>query len=200
MTTSKLFFIYVAKNIEWKERQQEDWNYVLSMSRFYHWWVKRYFDIDLAVQADLLPVIPGKLFDRMSVSYLARDHSERGSDVYHFYLAYFKPLWTDCNTQGYSGDNFGMSYWQRPPTGTSEVARYRFFADNNCQKVSHVLAHKLLKAKGKGKPDYFKKVHEVWDLHTHGELPFLYFNARHERTSHDPGNYEFVTLDVNKVR
>ena len=46
------------------------------------------FDLDLTVEADILPVIPGRVFDRMSISYLERDHKERGRSIYHFYLTY----------------------------------------------------------------------------------------------------------------
>ena len=93
--TVKLFFIYVAKEQEWRQRQSEDWDYVSSLSRFFRWWIKRCFDMDFTVEADILPVIPGRLFDRMSISYLQRDHKDRGKSIYHFYLAYFKPLLTD---------------------------------------------------------------------------------------------------------
>ncbi|MDQ3869866.1 MAG: hypothetical protein M3250_09980, partial [Thermoproteota archaeon] len=74
MLPKKLFFIYVAKNDEWQQRQKEDWNYVTSMTRFYHWWINRHFNIDFSVETDILPVIPGRFFDRMSVGYLTRDH------------------------------------------------------------------------------------------------------------------------------
>src|SRR5919109_482478 len=33
----KLFFIYVAKEEEWRQRQSEDWDYVSSLSRFFTW-------------------------------------------------------------------------------------------------------------------------------------------------------------------
>jgi hypothetical protein len=84
LVPKKLFFIYVAKNQEWQQRQKEDWAYVYSISRFHHWWIKHFFDIDFKIDADILPVIPGGLFDRMSVGYLARDHSQRGKLTYHF--------------------------------------------------------------------------------------------------------------------
>ena len=86
----------MAKNEEWKQRYEEDWNYVSSMTRFFKWWIKHEFDIDITLEADILPVIPGKIFDRPSLAYLLKDHSDRGNSVFHFYLPYFKPLWTDC--------------------------------------------------------------------------------------------------------
>ncbi|MEM3094291.1 MAG: hypothetical protein QXX64_01505 [Nitrososphaera sp.] len=194
LKADKLFFIYVAKNKEWQQRQQEDWGYVSSMSRFFKWWAQRYFDVELPVEADILPVIPGKLFDRMSLAYLVRDHSERGNDIYHFYLAYFKPFWTDCNTEGYTAENIGMAWWQRPDSGVSETERYVFYADNNCPRVSHVLAHELLRMKGKTKKDYFGKVHDLWDKHVYKDKPFLYFDSRFKRVRKDD-SYRFATLD-----
>jgi hypothetical protein len=194
LKADKLFFIYVAKNKEWQQRQQEDWGYVSSMSRFFKWWAQRYFDVELPVEADILPVIPGKLFDRMSLAYLVRDHSERGNDIYHFYLAYFKPFWTDCNTEGYTAENIGIAWWQRPESDTSEIERYAFYADNNCPRVSHVLAHELLRMKGKTKKDYFGKVHDLWDKHVYNDKPFLYFDSRFKRVRKDD-SYRFVTLD-----
>ena len=194
LKADKLFFIYVAKNKEWQERQQEDWGYVSSMSRFFKWWARRYFDIELRVEADILPVIPGKLFDRMSLAYLIRDHSDRGNDVYHFYLAYFKPFWTDCNTEGYTAENLGIAWWQRPDDGASEIKRYAFYADKNCPRVSHVLAHEFLRMKGRTKKDYFGKVHDLWDSHVYKDHQFLHFDNQFKRVRKED-TYHFVTLD-----
>ena len=194
----KLFFIYVARNEEWRQRQKEDWDYVYSMSRFYHWWIKRYFHIDFTVDADILPVIPGKVFDRMSVNYLVRDHNQRGKTIYHFYLAYFSPFWTDCHTDGYSSENFGMIYWKRPKTSNSGIYHAKFFADTNCAKVSHVLSHELIRIKGKKRKEYFDKIHDLWDRHTLKGLPYNYYNERFNRVSQD-SYYSFATLDISQL-
>jgi hypothetical protein len=194
MKAEKVFFIYVAKNKEWQRMQAEDWGYVSAMSRFYKWWMRRYFDVELPVEADILPVITGKMFDRMSVAYLTRDHTERGKEVYHFYLAYFKPFFTDCNTEGYTAENLGITWWQRPASEASETRRYAFFADENCPRVSHVLAHELLRMKGRVKKDYFGGVHELWDRHVYGDLPFLYFDSQFKRVRKED-SYRFVTID-----
>lgn len=164
------------------------------MTRFFKWWAQRYFDVKLPVQADILPVIPGKLFDRMSLAYLLRDHSERGDYIYHFYLAYFKPFWTDCNTEGYTAQNLGIAWWQRPDGESSETKRHAFYADENCPRVSHVLAHELLRMKGKTKKDYFGKVHDLWDEHIYKQKPFLYFDNHFKRVRKED-SYRFVTLD-----
>jgi hypothetical protein len=194
----KIFFIYVAKASEWQQRQQEDWNYVSSMARFFKWWAQRYFDIKLPVDADILPVVPGKVFDRMSLAYLMRDHSERGSFTYHFYLAYFKPFWTDCNTEGYTAENLGVTWWQRLDDVSSETQRYAFYAEKNCPRVSHVLAHELLRMKGKTKKDYFGKVHDLWDRHVYKDEPFLYFDSQFRRV-HKEDSFRFATIDPSEL-
>jgi hypothetical protein len=198
LKADRLFFIYVAKEKEWQQMEKDDWVYVSSMARFFRWWAQRYFDIDLAVQADILPVVPGKLFDRMSVAYLIRDHSERGRDIFHFYLAYFKPLFTDCNTEGYTAPSIGIAWWQRPFESMSEILRYGFYADRNCPRVSHVFAHELLRMRGKTKKDFFGKVHDLWDKHLHGDKPFLYFDSHFRRVSRE-GSYRFVTIDPDEL-
>ncbi len=198
MKPEKIFFIYVAKASEWQQRQQEDWNYVSSMARFFKWWAQRYFDIKLPVDADILPVVPGKVFDRMSLAYLMRDHSERGSFTYHFYLAYFKPFWTDCNTEGYTAENLGVTWWQRLDDVSSETQRYAFYAEKNCPRVSHVLAHELLRMKGKTKKDYFGKVHDLWDRHVYKDEPFLYFDSQFRRV-HKEDSFRFATIDPSEL-
>jgi hypothetical protein len=198
LIADKLFFIYVAKNEEWQEMQREDWAYVESMSRFFKWWMKRYFEVEMPVEADILPVIPGKLFDRMSVAYLIRDHEERGNDVLHFYLAYFKPFWTDCNTEGYTSKNLGITWWERPEGGGSESARLELFVEKNCPRVSHILAHELLRAKGKAKKQFFGKVHELWDKHIYDNVPFLYFDSKFKKVGKE-NSHKFVTLDPGEL-
>ena len=198
LKADRLFFIYIAKEKEWQQLEREDWVYVSAMTRFFKWWSRRYFDISLPVQADILPVVPGKLFDRMSVAYLIRDHSERGQETFHFYLAYFKPLFTDCNTEGYTAPGVGIAWWQRPAASTSEIQRYHFYADNNCPRVSHILTHELLRMKGKTKKDFFGKVHELWDKHIYKLQPFLYFDSQFKRVSSED-SYRFVTINPDEL-
>lgn len=198
LKADRLFFIYVAKEKEWQQLEREDWIYVSAMTRFFKWWTQRYFGISIPVQADILPIIPGKFFDRMSVAYLIRDHSERGQDTFHFYLAYFKPLFTDCNTEGYTAPGIGIAWWQRPASSVPEIERYRFYADNNCPRVSHILAHELLRMKGKTKKDFFGKVHELWDKHVYKVQPFLYFDSQFKRVSSED-SYRFVTINPDEL-
>lgn len=198
LKADRLFFIYVAREKEWQQLEREDWAYVSAMTRFFRWWTRRYFDISLQVQADILPVVPGKLFDRMSVAYLIRDHSERGHETFHFYLAYFKPIFTDCNTEGYTAPGIGITWWQRPVASMPEIKRYRFYADNNCPRVSHILTHELLRMNGKTKKDFFGKVHELWDKHVYNDQPFLYFDSQFKRVSSED-SYRFVTLNPDEL-
>jgi len=198
LPTKKLFFIYVAKNEEWQQRQKDDWDYVYSMARFYHWWIKHYFHMDFTVDADILPVIPGKLFDRMSVNYLVRNHNQRGKTIHHFYLAYFRPFWTDCQTEGYSSENFGMIYWRRPDTISSDIQCAKFFADTNCAKVSHVLSHELMRIKGRKRKEYFDMIHDLWNRHVYKDLSYNYYNERFIRVSQG-SPYRFATLDISQL-
>ena len=194
-----LFFIYVAKNKDWIRLQNEDWYYVSLMSRFFRQWIKRSFDVNLKVKADILPVIPGKLFDRMSLSYLSRDHIDRDKTTYHFYLTYFKPFWTDCRTEGYSSENFGVAYWERSKNPLSDLDRIRFYSDKNCARVSHVLTHEILRMMEKSRKVYFDEVHELWDKHIYEQLPFQYFNNKFELVSNKE-SYRFVTIDPKRIK
>lgn len=195
----KLFFIYVAKNEEWKKLYDEDWDYVSSMARFFKYWIKHQFDEDISVDADILPVITGKVFDRMSLAYLLRDHAERGDSIFHFYLSYHKPLWTDCLIPGYHGSNFGYISWARPKniSPLSEI-NVKFFADNNCTKVSHIIAHEFLRRKGKKRKTYFEQVHKLWDLHIKSSVPFNYYNSKFNKVLKTDA-YRFVTIDLTKL-
>lgn len=199
MTFDKLFFIYVAKNNEWKKLHDEDWDYVSAMTKFFHWWIKKYFDLNFSVDVDILPVISGKIFDRMSLAYLLRDHDERGKSIFHFYLSYFKPFWTDCDTEGYSSDNFGMAFWDRPKQKLSRELHEKYFADNNCARISHVLIHEVLRLSGKSKKEYFNNVHDVWNEHLHKNLPFSYYDEKFKKIS-NTGNYRFVTIDIMRIK
>jgi hypothetical protein len=193
-----LLFIYVARNEDWVLRQKEDWGYVSIMARFFQKWIRNTFNLKVTIHADILPVIPGRIFDRMSVSYLARDHSTRGKSIYHFYLAYFKPFWTDCQTEGYSSDNFGMVYWDRPKGSLSHPERIRYFADKNCIKISHLISHEIMRMMGKPRRVYFDAIHDLWQKHMEGIIPFLRFNEGFDSVSMGD-SYHFATVDLRKI-
>ena len=198
MSKVNVFFIYIAKNEEWRQRQEQDMGYVHSMARFYQWWLKHQFNMNLKVECDILPVIPGKIFDRMSIGYLMRDHNQRGKGIYHFYLSYSKPIWTDCPIEGYTAENFGLMLWKRPASSLSDELRVKFYADSNCAAVSHLISHEILRMKGKAKREYFGEVHRVWNDHLHRHLPFIYFNDSYRVVSKE-SLYRFVTLDIRQV-
>lgn len=198
--SNKLFFIYVAKNEEWKQRYEEDWEYVTAMTRFFKWWIKHEFDVDIALESDILPIIPGKIFDRPSLPYLIRDHSKRGDSIFHFYLPYFKPFWTDCRPlEGYHAENFGMVKWHRPKQLSSSCyENEKYFADNNCAQISHVLAHEFLRRNNNKRKIYFDGIHKLWSLHIEGSEPFLYYNRIFKRVTAN-SEYRFVTIDLSKL-
>ncbi len=195
----KLFFIYVVKNEEWKQRYEEDWDYVSSMALFFKWWIRQEFDKDIMVEADILPVIPGKIFDRPSLAYLLKDHSDRGNSVFHFYLPYFKPLWTDCRPlHGYYSNNFGMVTWHRPKSLSSHELNEKYFANNNCAQISHILTHEILRQSSKKRKEYFDNVHKLWNMHVDGLQSFSYYNRNFKRVS-STSNYRFITMDITKL-
>jgi hypothetical protein len=189
----------VAKNEQWKERYEKDWDYVSSMSRFFKWWIKRQFGEDVSVDADILPVIPGKLFDRMSLAYLLRDHNQRGSSTFHFYLAYFKPMWSDCKLDTYHSDNFGLATWRRPKTFSSlDDVNARYFADNNCAKISHLISHEFLRRQKKKRKIYFDAVHNLWSSHVNDSIPFLYYDRQFHKVTKN-SEYRYITIDLAKL-
>jgi len=195
----KLFFIYVAKNDEWKERYEKDWTYVSSMTRFFRWWIKREFNVNMTIEADILPVITGKIFDRMSIAYLLKDHSDRGDSIFHFYLAYFRPWWSDCRLDVYHADNFGLATWRRPKIFSSlDEQNEKYFADNNCAKISHVLCHEFLRRQGKKRKVYFDGIHKLWYSHTSNSIPFVYYDRQFRKVSKSDG-YRFITMDLTKL-
>jgi hypothetical protein len=197
---NRLFFIYVAKNEEWKKLYEEDWTYVSSMTRFFKWWIEHEFNVDVTAESDILPIIPGKIFDRPSIAYLLKDHSERGSSVFHFYLPYFKPIWTDCRpVDGYHAENIGMVTWHRPkPSHPSSERNEKYFADNNCAQISHVISHEFLRRSGKKRKIYFDGIHNLWGLHLNGSVPFLYYNRQFKMVSKG-SEYRYATIDLTKL-
>ena len=190
----------MAKNEEWKQRYEEDWEYVTAMTRFFKWWIKHEFDADITIEADILPVIPGKIFDRPSLPYLLRDHSQRGDSIFHFYLPYFKPFWTDCRPlEGYHTENFGMVKWHRPKQLSSSCyENEKYFADNNCAQISHVIAHEFLRRKNNKRKIYFGSIHNLWSRHIEGSEPFLYYNRLFKRVTAD-SEYRFITINLSKL-
>ena len=157
------------------------------MATFFGFWVHRTFGLQFDVSSDIMVSAPRGLLQRADTHLLLQDHEQRDKNTYHFYLAYFRPLWTDCTCEGYHAENFGMVWWQRPPRGDD----VQFMAQKNCTTVSHELAHELLRQRGVKK--YIPLVHDVWTKHLFADLPFVGYDANHRVVRSNP---RFLVIDT----
>jgi len=185
-----LHFIFLVKEEELEERKWE-FQYVEKMAGFYKSWIERVFSKKVDVQSDEMIVRSGNRPLIMDTPILLDDHSSRGEQIFHFYLAYFRPLWTDCTCEGYFAENFGMIWWQKSP----KKGDIEFLREKNCTKVSHELAHEFLRmAKFK---NYKEIVHEIWDKHLFASQPFEHYDASYKRSENDA---LFATLDTSSLK
>jgi len=185
-----LHFIFVVKE-EDREKRKLEFEYIKQMANFYKVWIKEKFGRDFEIQCDELITKPRSLFQKLDTHTLIKDHEQRGTQIYHFYLCHFKPLWTDCTCEGYHAENFGMVWWQ-PPKDPSDTL---FLAEKNCTTVSHVLTHELLRASGRKK--FIEDVHEIWTKHFYDQLHFEQYGANFEKTEGKP---MFLTIDTSKLK
>ncbi len=183
-------FIFVIKQDELENRSWE-FEYISRMTQFYKSWIEKTFSAKVDVKADQMPVKPGRLFNRIDVNSILEDHRKRGESIYHFYLCYFRPLWTDCTCEGYHAENFGMIWWQQSPK-KDDIS---FLAEKNCTNVSHELAHEFLRQAGNKR--YVEIVHDIWDKHLFASLPFEYYDNTFTKTTKLP---TFSTLDTSSFR
>jgi hypothetical protein len=182
-----LHFIFVIKEKDLDKRKIE-YEYVKQMAQFYKVWIKKHFSKDFKIKTDEMITKPRSIFQRLDIHSLAKDHQERGKDIYHFYLCHFRPIWTDCTCEGYHAENFSMVWWQEPKKQDDTL----FLAENNCTTVSHELAHELLRqAKHK---KFVEDVHDVWTQHLFNHLPFEQYGKNLEKTDTEP---MFLTLDMS---
>jgi hypothetical protein len=181
-----LHFIFVIKDKELGSRSAE-FKYVKKMAHFFKIWVKTKFSLDLDIQCDEMITKPRILLQRLDTHNLLKDHRERGEDIYHFYLCHFRPLWTDCTCEGYHAENFGMIRWESPKTQDDTL----FLAEKNCTAVSHEIAHEILRQIGHKR--YIEDVHDVWQQHLFGAIPFEQYGEDFEPTSNKPS---FLALDT----
>lgn len=188
----KLHFIFLIRDSEVPDRREE-FEYVQAMSSFFGYWIREVFGIRFEVLCDMMVSGRRSILRRPDIHTLVEDHRERGSDVYHFYLAYFRPLWTDCTCEGYHAENFGMVWWQRPPEGP-DAPSVPFMAERNCAAVSHVLAHEILRQKGH--PRYVPAVHDVWTRHHYSDLRFVGYGLDHKRDDRSPA---FLVIDTTDL-
>ena len=76
--------------------------------------------------------------------------------------------------------------------------RARFFAENNCTKISHLLTHECLRLLGRHRKEYFSLVHDLWESHVRGSIPFVYHNDRFARVLED-SPYYYKVIDVKRL-
>ncbi|RNJ80309.1 MAG: hypothetical protein EB829_00470 [Nitrosopumilus sp. H8] len=184
-----LHFIFVVKEQD-KLRRQPEFQYVKKMADFFQHWIKEKFDINYTIQCDLLITKPRGILDRLDTSTMIRDHEKRGKDIYHFYLTYFRPLWTDCTCEGYHAENFGMVYWIEPKNQNDTL----YMAEKNCTTVSHELLHEILRTKKK--KGYVKDVHDVWTKHLFEQLEFEQYDETFQKTDQRP---TFLAMDTSTL-
>lgn len=185
-----LHFIFVVKE-EDREKRKQEFEYVKQMGNFYKVWIKENFGRDFEIHCDELITKPRSIFQKLDTPTLIKDHQQRGTQIFHFYLCHFKPFWTDCTCEGYHAENFGMVWWQ-PPKDPSDTL---FLAEKNCTTVSHVLTHELLRAAGNKK--FIQDVHDIWTKHFYDQLHFEQYGANFEKTEGKP---MFLTIDTSKIK
>ncbi len=183
-------FIFLVKEEELEKRKWE-FDYVSKMSQFYKLWIAKTFSKQVDVLADQMIVHSGRSFSLINVTNLLEDHRKRGEDIFHFYMTYFRPMWTDCTCEGYFADNFGMAWWEKSQKNDD----ISFLAEKNCTKVSHELAHEFLRQVGH--KNYKELVHEVWDKHLFASLAFEYYDEKFNKVN-EPSL--FATLDTSGFR
>lgn len=181
-------FVFVVKRQDLEKRSWE-FDYVTRMAQFYKIWIDRTFSKKIEVQTDQMPVNPS-FFHRINMGSLLTDHRERGEDIYHFYLTYFRPLWTDCTCEGYHAENFSMVWWQ--PVIKDD---FSLLGEKNCTVVSHELAHEFLRQKGN--KNYVELVHDIWTKHLFASLPFEYYDDNFNKIE-KPST--FSTIDTSELR
>ena len=181
-----LHFIFVIKEKELGQRNAE-FEYIKKMAEFFKIWIKTKFSLDFDIRCDEMITKPRIILQRLDTHSLLKDHTERGDDIYHFYLCHFRPLWTDCTCEGYHAENFGMMRWEKPKNQDDTL----FLAEKNCTVVSHEILHELLRKSGYKR--YIEDVHEVWEKHLFGDLPFEQYGIDFKPTTKKPS---FLTSDT----
>ena len=185
-----LHFIFLIKEEELEKRKWE-FNYVTNMAQFYKTWIEKTFSREVVVQTDEMVQRSSSRFNLVDVPTILEDHKSRGEAIFHFYLTYFRPLWTDCTCEGYFAENFGMVWWEK----SKQKDDINFLMERNCPKVSHELAHEFLRQLGY--KSYKEIVHEIWDKHIFASLPFEHYDSHHKKSEKDP---LFATIDTSSLQ
>ncbi|MEM4349011.1 MAG: hypothetical protein QXR25_07725 [Candidatus Nitrosocaldus sp.] len=194
-----LRFIYVVKYEELDSRVKDDLPYIEEMGRFFAWWLNKRFGLHFDVGVDVLAIEKSPFRRlRFGLSDLIMHHRSKGKDNYHIYLAYFRPLISDCSA-GYYTDNFGLVHWldYHLDSGSDSHAmdRRRFFAVNNCVKVSHIILHEVGRRKGIAKR-YNDAIHDLWTEHVSGVRDYEYYDEGYRKVSKNDGEYAFATMSI----
>lgn len=190
LTLKKVHFVFLVKDDDIQTRNDE-YEYIKVMSKFFGYWIYEQFGLRFDVYCDMMTAGKRNVLQKPNTHTLIADHQTRGEDIYHFYLAYFRPLWTDCTCEGYHAENFGMVWWQRPPV-KHNVSDVQFMAKKNCTTVSHILAHEILRQRGHSR--YIPIVHDVWTRHFYDDLPFVGYGYDHKRDNTSPA---FLVIDTD---
>ncbi len=183
-----LHFIFLLKEKE-KLQHQDDYAYIKEMSKFYKFWIQKNFLVDVEINCDVLIANKRNIIQRLDIPLLMKDHFTRDKNTYHFYLCYFKPIWTDCSCDGYHAENFGMTWWQY----TKDNCYDPQLVQKNCAIVSHEISHELLRQQKNKK--YIDIVHQIWSEHLFGELKFQQYDENFCVTENDS---KFLTIDASK--
>lgn len=181
-----LHFVFVINRDDLGKRDFE-FEYVKSMAQFYKKWIKDVFSQDVDIQCDVMATGKASILRKIDISALLEDHRNRGTEIFHFYLSHFRPLWTDCTCEGYYAENFGMTLWQKPKEENDTL----FLAEKNCTLVSHELAHVFLMKKKFKK--HAETIHDIWTQHTFNALQFEHYDKNFEKTKDAP---YFMTIDT----
>jgi hypothetical protein len=181
-----LHFVFVINRDDLGKRDFE-FEYVKQMAQFYKKWIKDVFSQDVDIQCDEMITGKASVLRGIDTSALLDDHRRRGTDTFHFYLSHFRPLWTDCNCEGYYAENFAMTLWQKPKNEDDVL----FLAEKNCAIVSHELAHVFLMKKKFKK--HAETIHDAWSRHIFNDLQFEHYEKNFEKTK---GNPYFMTIDT----
>lgn len=187
-----LRFIYVVKYEELDDRLKSDLPYIEMMSSFFKWWLNKNFGLHYDTLTDVLAVEYSPLRRiRFGLSDLIMHHRRKDKDAYHVYLAYFKPLISDCEV-GYFTDNFGLVQWIDYSAGDTDE-RIRFFARENCTRVSHIILHEVGRRRGIAKR-YNEMIHEEWRRHVSNIKEYVYYDSRYKMV--DKAKGVFATMSI----
>lgn len=187
-----LRFIYVTRSNEYKENLRNDWFYVYQMSKFFRWWLRKKFALYYTVNADVLVVTKTPLMRfRFGMRELMKHHQEKGVENYHFYISYFKPVWTDCSA-GFFTDNMGLIQWKKH---TETMDKYRFFAIENCARISHILLHEVGRQKHYDNKKFKEQIHEQWDKHVYDVESYELYDRKFKLVTEND-EFMFATMKI----